>query len=108
MQKIAIITDSCADIPQELIQKYGIHVLPLIIRTADGREYRDGVDITAAQVYELLKTEIPKTSLPSSDDALALFQRLRDEGYTHAIAIMLSSGLSGTANMIRFVDQQVP
>ena len=62
MQKIAIITDSCADIPQELIQKYGIHVLPLIIRTADGREYRDGVDITAAQVYELLKTEIPKTS----------------------------------------------
>ncbi len=108
MQKIAIITDSCADIPQELIQKYGIHVLPLIIRTADGREYRDGVDITAAQVYELLKTEIPKTSLPSSDDALALFQRLRDEGYTHAIAIMLSSGLSGTANMMRIVAQQVP
>lgn len=108
MQKIAIITDSCADIPQELIQKYDIHVLPLIIRTADGREYRDGVDITAAQVYELLKTEVPKTSLPSSDDALALFQRLRDEGYTHAIAIMLSSGLSGTANMMRIVAQQVP
>ena len=80
MQKIAVITDSCADIPPELIQKYGIYILPLIIRTADGREYRDGVDITADQVYKLLHSEIPKTSLPSSDDALALLQRLRDEG----------------------------
>jgi len=108
MQKIAIITDSCADIPPELIKKYGIYILPLMIRTADAREYRDGVDITADQVYELLRSEIPKTSLPSSDDALMLFYRLRDEGYTHVIAIMLSSGLSGTANMLRIVAQQVP
>ncbi len=108
MEKIAVITDSCADIPPELIQKYGIFVLPLIIRTSDGREYRDGVDITANEVYELLHREIPKTSLPSAQDAEALFQRLKDSGYTHAIAIMLSSGLSGTANMMRVVSQQFP
>lgn len=108
MEKIAVITDSCADIPPELIRKYGIFVLPLIIRTADGREYRDGVDITPSQVYEILKTEIPKTSLPSSDDAMELLEKLQNSGYTHVIAIMLSSGLSGTANMLRVLAQQFP
>ena len=79
----------------ELVREYGIFVLPLIIR-AKGREYRDGVDINAEDVYKILKTEIPKTSLPSGEDALALLRWLRMSGYTHAIAVMLSSGLSGT------------
>ena len=107
MEKIAVITDSCADIPPELVKEYGIFVLPLIIR-AKGREFRDGVDITAEDVYKILKTEIPKTSLPSGEDTLALLRWLRMSGYTHAIAIMLSSGLSGTANMLRIMAQQVP
>ena len=107
MEKIAVITDSCADIPLELVREYGIFVLPLIIRVG-GREYRDGVDITAEDVYKILKTEIPKTSLPSGDDVLTLLRWLRMSGYTHAIAIMLSGGLSGTANMLRIMAQQVP
>ena len=107
MEKIAIITDSCADIPADLVRENGIFVLPLIIRTSD-REYRDGVDITAQDIYEILKTEIPKTSLPSGDDALSLLRKLQEEGYTHVIAIMLSSGLSGTANMVRIIAEQVP
>ena len=74
MEKIAVITDSCADIPPELVREYGIFVLPLIIR-ARGREYRDGVDITAEDIYKILKTETPKTSLPSGEDALALLDR---------------------------------
>lgn len=107
MEKIAVITDSCADIPPALAREYGIFVLPLIIR-AGGREYRDGVDITAEDVYKILKKEIPKTSLPSGDDAMTLLRWLRMSGYTHAIAIMLSGGLSGTANMLRIMAQQVP
>ena len=107
MEKIAVITDSCADIPPELVREYGIFVLPLIIR-ARGREYRDGVDITAEDIYKILKTETPKTSLPSGEDALALLRWLRMSGYTHVIAVMLSSGLSGTSNMLRIIAQQVP
>ena len=40
MEKIALITDSCADIPAEYRNKYDIHVVPLIIQTIDG-EYKD-------------------------------------------------------------------
>ncbi len=106
MQKIAVITDSCADIPPELAEASHIFVLPLLIR-AGGKDCRAGVDISSQDVYELLKTEVPKTSLPSADDALALLSALAASGYTHAFAIMLSSGLSGTANMLRVIGQQV-
>lgn len=107
MQKIAVITDSCSDIPPELAKSSQIFVLPLIIR-AGGKEYRAGLDISSEDVYEILKTEIPKTSLPSVDDTLTLLHSLVDSGYTHAIAVMLSGGLSGTANMLRVMGQQVP
>lgn len=49
-QKIALLTDSCADIPQADIRKYGIFVVPLKLIFSDG-EYADGVDISAAEVY---------------------------------------------------------
>ena len=49
--KIAVITDSCADIPQELVEEYHIFVLPIIVQCSDG-QHRDGVDITADEVYE--------------------------------------------------------
>lgn len=107
MEKIAVITDSCSDIPAELAKASQIFVLPLIIR-AGGKEYRAGLDISSEDVYEILKTEIPKTSLPSLDDTLTLLNALADSGYTHAIAVMLSGGLSGTANMLRVLGQQVP
>ena len=40
-QKIALLTDSCADIPPALCERYGIYVLPLRLLFADG-EYLDG------------------------------------------------------------------
>ena len=107
MEKIAVITDSCSDIPAELARASQIFVLPMIIRAGE-KEYRAGLDITSEDVYEILKTEMPKTSLPSLDDTLALLHALADSGYTHAIAVMLSGGLSGTANMLRVLGQQVP
>lgn len=104
-EKIAIMTDSTCDIPKQLIEKYDIQVVPLRILFRDG-EYRDGVDITADQVYERLPQEVPSTSLPSPSDVLALFERLKDEGFTHVLAIHLSSGLSGTAQMIENLSHQ--
>jgi len=105
MQKIALITDSCAGIPAQMAAENGIFILPLIIRVS-GKEYRADTDLFPADIYEILKREIPKTSLPSADSACALLQHLSDQGYTHAIAIMLSGALSGTANMLRVVGSQ--
>jgi len=105
-EKVAIVTDSTCDIPQNIIEEYGIHVVPLRIVYGD-REYRDNIDITAEQVYERLPTEIPTTSLPSPEDVLNLFHRLKEEGFTHVLAIHISSGLSGTAQLIENLASQV-
>lgn len=107
MQKIAVITDSCAGLPPRLAEENHIYVLPLSIR-AGGAEYRADVDIFPADIYRILKTELPKTSLPSVDRAITLLRSLVAGGYTHAIAIMLSGGLSGTANMMRIAGEEVP
>jgi len=107
MQKIAVITDSCAGIPARLAQENHIFILPLTIR-AGGQEYRADVDIFPGDIYRILKTELPKTSLPSVDSAISLLRSLASDGYTHAIAVMLSGALSGTANMVRVAGEQVP
>jgi len=99
-EKIAIITDSCADVPEDLKQKYSIYVLPMIITCQDG-EYQDGIDIHAEDIYEKLKTELPKTSTPTGAEIENLIAQLEKAGYTQAIAIMISSGLSGTVNHMR-------
>ena len=104
-QKIALITDSCSDLTCEQLEGTPIYVIPLVIRCNDG-EYHDGVDITAADVYERLKTELPRTSLPLGATIEATLDRIRADGYEKVIAVMLSSGLSGTSNMVRLAGEQ--
>lgn len=105
-EKIGIITDSTCDIPREVLNKLGIKVLPLRI-LYQGREYRDGVDITAEAVYAHLEQEVPTTSLPSPQDAESLLLSMKEQGYTHVLVIHLSSGLSGTGQMIETVAEQI-
>lgn len=102
--RIAVITDSCGDIPRELVEEYNIFVLPIVIQCSDG-QYRDGVDITADDIYERLKTELPKSSSPLGSDIEDIFAEIKRQGYTHAVAIMLSGGLSGTVNHVRLAAE---
>lgn len=104
-QKIALLTDSCADIPQALLRRYDIYVVPLKLIFSDG-EYADGVDITPDEVYRRLPQEIPKTTLPSGDMVEQAFARIKQAGYTKVLAINLSGGLSGTSNMVRLIGEQ--
>ena len=53
-QKIALLTDSCADLSPQMAQENHIFVVPLRILCADG-EYADGVDITNADIYRRLR-----------------------------------------------------
>lgn len=105
--KIALITDSCADIPMPLLKKYHIYVVPLRLLFSDG-DYLDGVNITPRQVYERLPKELPKTTLPSGELVEAVFSKIQQAGYDKVIAIHFSSGLSGTYNMMRVVAEQFP
>lgn len=99
-EKIAVLTDTCADIPPELARERGITVLPLRIGYAEG-EYQDGVDITPEDIYRRMPDEVPKTSLPTGESILAAFDSIRRAGYEKAIALIFSSGISGTYNAVR-------
>ena len=107
MNKIALITDTTSDLNKDVIEKYNINVLPFRIIYSD-REYSDNVDITSQQVYDNMKTEVPTSSLPSMKDMEDLFLRLEEEGYTHAIAVTLSTGLSGIYNAIKLTSENHP
>lgn len=104
-RKIAIITDSTCDLPDSVLLENNIHFVPLRI-VYEAREYRDRIDITAEEVLEHLKQEVPKTTLPLTQDVTDLFDRLAAEQYTDAVYLSLGSGLSGSCNLIRLLAQQ--
>ncbi|MDR6226815.1 DegV family protein [Desmospora profundinema] len=106
MSKIALVTDSSCDLPVDLLKKWDIHVVPLRIIYKEG-EYRDGIDLTPAEVYDRLEEEVPTTSMPSPEDIADTFHRLKKEGYTHCVVLALSANLSGTYNAFRLVAQEV-
>lgn len=105
-QKIAILTDSCCDVPKQYVEKYPIYVLPLKVIYKD-REYLDGVTISPQEVYESMSKEVPSTSLPDGQSVLEMFEQIKKDGYTKVVCITLSSGLSGTNNMIHLISNEV-
>lgn len=107
MQKIAIFTDSACDLTDAELKEYGIRFLPLQIIYKDN-SYKDRAEISADEVYGNLEKEVPKTSLPTGTDIDALFLELKKEGYTHAIGVMISGGLSGTANSVKLMAEEHP
>lgn len=104
-QKIAILTDSGSDVPYDLAKKNNIFVVPLQVNYKD-RSYRDGIDIDADTMYQRLKEEIPTTSLPIGEDIDKVLQDIETQGYTHILAVVLSSGLSGTCNVLKLVAKE--
>lgn len=99
--KIAVITDSASNLSKEYIEKHdNLYVVPLMI-SIDGKEYRDQVEISASEVYDLLDNHKIKTSLPALEDVEEVVKKIKDNGYTHLVVINISSGLSGTYNSFR-------
>lgn len=98
-EKIAILTDSGSDVPRDYREKYHIYVAPLTVIYKDG-EYRDGIDITPETVYERFSEEIPTTSLPSPATVSEIFKQIKADGYEKVIVTVISSGLSGTFQML--------
>lgn len=97
--KIGIITDSTCDLSNEYLSEKSIKLLPTRIIYSYG-EFLDRVEIAPGEVYENFAKEIPKTSMPSPDDFYRAVEECKSEGATHIIAILVSSGLSGTFGMV--------
>lgn len=105
MDNIALVTDSACDISYEFIQKHSIKIIPLRINFSD-KSFRDREEITPLELYDMLKTEIPKTSLPSSNDIYSVLQRVKDENFDKVLYIGISSGLSGTYNFVKMLGTE--
>ena len=106
MEKIAVVVDSGSDVNENLAKGLDIFSLPLRI-SIDGKEYTDGIDITAQEVFDVLDSAKVTTSLPTGEDIINTFEKLKREGYTHIIAVAISSGLSGTFNVMRNLSNAV-
>jgi DegV family protein with EDD domain len=96
MSNVAIVTDSTAYLPPELIEKYKIKLVPLQVVWGEDT-YRDGVDIRPGEFYDRLETAdiLPTTSQPSAAEFKTIFEDMIAEGYD-VLAILISGGLSGT------------
>jgi DegV family protein with EDD domain len=96
MARIAIVTDSTADLDAGYRAANGISVVPLNIQF--GHEtFKDQVDISTTAFFEKLQrsSELPRTSQPSAAEFEALFRSLAGE-YDEIVAVLISSKLSGT------------
>jgi DegV family protein with EDD domain len=99
-EKIAVLTDSGSDIEKTYADN--LFVLPLTIQI-DEQTYIDGVDITLDQVLQKLDTNKITTSLPKPEVIIESLDKIKSFGYTHVIINTISSGLSGTHNVIRML-----
>lgn len=96
MKKVKIVTDSTTDLSDELIEKYGIEVVPLSIHI-DGKTYIDRVEITPSEFMKKMKNsvELPKSSQPPAGAFLEVYDRLGSSGH-EIISIHMTGGMSGT------------
>lgn len=94
--KTKLICDSLCDIPKEIQDKEYLDIVPLTIIFND-KEYKDGVDISKEEYYEVLKNskEIPKTSQATYIQFSEVFNKYIEEGY-RILCINGSSKSSGT------------
>ncbi|ANK59497.1 DegV family protein [Loigolactobacillus backii] len=107
--RIAVVTDSTAYLPQQLIKENNITVVPIPV-ILDGKTYDEGTQISTNEFYTWLRQSetLPSTTQPSIGEMVKLYRKLGDQGYDTVISIHLSSTISGFLNNLRNVDDLVP
>jgi DegV family protein with EDD domain len=106
-RKVAIVTDSTADLTPEMVEELGVTVVPL--QVIFGNEaYREGVDITTEEFYErLVKSRpLPTTSAPSVGDFQEVYERLLKE-VDSIVSIHIGAKLSATVQAAETARQSL-
>ena len=92
---VAFVSDTACDLPDELVLQYDVGLVPMQL-IVDDRAYRDRLELTSPEFFQRLRADLPaSTSQPTPQSFI--------DGYTdaarageHVIAVVVSSGLSGT------------
>ncbi len=100
--KLGIVTDSTSDLPEDLIDQYGLEVVPSIL-VLDGREYADGAGISRQEFYARLPhfKIPPTTAAPSIGEFSSRYQRLLDSGCQHVLSIHAAGALTAIGEAAR-------
>ena len=98
MEKIKIVTDSCLDLPEELIRENNIEILPVLINFGD-KSYVDREEINLKEMQEKIEREkvLPTTAQITPSRFEEYFRNALNEGYK-VVAVLMSSNMSGTYN----------
>jgi len=105
---IKIVTDSTAYLPEEVVQRYGIQVIPLNVLFGE-RTYKEGLDLSYEQFYQMLAQakNLPTTSQPAVGEFYELYSKLVQDG-SEVISIHISSKLSGTIDSALMACKELP
>ena len=97
--KVAFLTDSCSDIPQELTDKYGIDVIGFHIML-DGKEYLERKDMTNDQFYEMMRQSksVPTTAAITQLEWVDIYAKYVDAGIQDLVHLCINAGGSSTYN----------
>jgi DegV family protein with EDD domain len=103
----AVVTDSTAYLPAELVQEHGITVVPLQV-VVRGRSLAEGIEVSSAEVARaLLDGESVTTSRPAPQLFAETYRGLAAAGATGIVSVHMSGDLSGTVEAARIAARQV-
>ena len=105
---IGIITDSTCDIPENLIERYGIIVVPAVVIWGE-EQYRDRVELKPLDFYQRLRTDpvMPHSSMPSVQDFQSAFETALQRGANSLIVLTVSSAMSGTYQLAKTMANEL-
>ena len=104
---VKIISDSTCDLSQELLERYGIDVLPLQVTLGEA-SYEDGINITVDEIYRWADENktTPKTAAPSVETAANVLRPWLEKGM-ELICFSVSESMSTSANVMRLAAKEL-
>jgi DegV family protein with EDD domain len=108
MSKVAVVTDSTAYLPKELVEQFGVHVGAQVLIWGE-ETFRDGIDIQPTEFYQRLSkaTVMPSSSQVAVKEFKEIFENLHNAGH-EVLAVLVSDQLSGTIASAEQAREMVP
>ena len=112
MSAIALVTDSTANLPEELVRRYDVTVVPLYVRFGE-TVWKDYVELPPAEFYKHLAEtraaggELPKTSQPTPSDFEGAYLALARGGAEDVLSVHVAAKMSGTLNSAQVAGEMV-
>jgi DegV family protein with EDD domain len=109
IMKLGLVTDSTSDLPSDLIERFGIEVVPTIL-VIEGKQFADGAGIGRADFYARLPAMkiFPTTAAPSIGEFSTRYQKLFDAGCDHVVSVHAASRLTAICSTATQAAQDFP